>query len=334
MSELYTLPPFGLKNNNTNCYLNSIMQLLFSCDIINDLECSLEEINDYFDLNNTDIIKKLDKNIDKEKFIKIKKDIISTMITIMNSAQSLIQDGNISKMNRTTIPSISSYIINELRTTNDPYLMSVTSGQQSVCEIFDLLIDILGVESAFKFEYERILICQNCGKKSVNIDIDYCFRAFDSSKDKSDLNKEILGETIELTDFVCEKCGKKNVINDTKLSSIPNNIVVVFNKYEKKINLHHPNELTFISRYGDALKYDLVTQIEHHGSINSGHYYALLKRKGIVYSCDDTEINVVNMNLRSTNNTYIALYRKISKDVENRNTRRSMLAINDNDLFR
>jgi len=333
MSELYDLRPFGLTNNNTNCYLNSLMQLLFSCDIIDDLECSLDEIDEYYNID-TFLFDKMDKNVDKEKLTKIKKDIISTVITVMKSAQSLIENDQLNRIDRTTIPSISTYIINELRTTNDPYLLSVTSGQQSVCEFFDLLVDVLGVENAFKFEYEKILICQNCGKKSVNVDVDYCFRAFTSSKDKSDLNSEILGETVELTDYVCEKCGKKNVINDTKLTSIPNNIVVVFNKYDQKINLNHPNELMFISKYGDALKYDLVTQIEHQGGINGGHYYALLKRQGIVYSCDDSTINPINMSLRSTNNTYIALYRKISKDLPNRNNKRSILTVNDNDLFR
>jgi len=333
MSELYTLRPFGLTNNNTNCYLNSIMQLLFSCDIINDLECSLEEIDEYYNID-TYLFNKIDQNIDKEKLTKIKKDIISTVITVMKSAQSLIENNQMNRIDKTTIPSISSYIINELRTTNDPYLMSVTSGQQSVCEIFDLLIDILGLEGAFKFEYEKMLICQNCGKKSVNIEVDYCYRAFSSTKDKTDLNKEILGESVELTDFVCEKCNKKNVINDTRLISVPNNIIVIFNKYEQKVNLNHPNELVFISKYGEALKYDLVTQIEHQGNLNGGHYYALLKRNGVVYSCNDSEILELNINLKSTNNTYIALYRKVSKEVTNRNNKRYILTVNDNDLFR
>jgi ubiquitin C-terminal hydrolase len=309
MSDIHKLPPFGLQNNDRSCYLNSILQMLFTCDIYSDLLFTYNEIDKSYSIP---AIAKLNIYTDKERLIASRKNIIKAILDYLESAQRFIKTNNSEQIERTSIPNLSTFILNQLSITNDTYLRSVSHGQQSVCEFFDILIELLGLEEAFKFVYVRSISCNSCGHNSHTEDITYCYRAFDSTvKSFNDcLVDKILGETCINDDYACEKCKKKNVFNRYWLKSIPDNIVVLFNKYDDKIDLQHPNTLSFKSIHNKKLVYKLSAQLEHEGNSDSGHYYALVKRDDKIFRCDDMQIYIMPSEISSTRNTYMALWKK------------------------
>lgn len=57
-------------------------------------------------------------------------------------------------------------------------------------------------------------------------------------------------------------------------------------------------------------KLKLVAAVNHHGSLASEHYTAVVKRKGVWFSCDDTDLIVCPSSLVSNQNCYILFYAK------------------------
>jgi ubiquitin C-terminal hydrolase len=117
--------------------------------------------------------------------------------------------------------------------------------------------------------------------------------------------------------FKCPKCedtGKKFM--STRLTMVPEILIVLFKKYEVvKSYTEFPLELTFDTRVGNTLKYNLVAQCEHVGSFSmaggsGGHYYAICARKvegeTMAFQLNDSHCSPAE--LKATQNTYMAVY--------------------------
>ena len=57
-------------------------------------------------------------------------------------------------------------------------------------------------------------------------------------------------------------------------------------------------------------KLKLVAAVNHHGSLASEHYTAAVKRRGVWFSCDDTDVTACPSSSVSNQNCYILFYAK------------------------
>jgi len=130
--------------------------------------------------------------------------------------------------------------------------------------------------------------------------------------------------TIEkISDYCCEKCGKKGDVNkQLKIHKAPNILILDLKKFDyanrsKKIN----KTLTFLefidlspimSNKNIDAKYDLYAVLVHYGStLYSGHYVAFIKIDGCWVLADDKETQkLVNNSILLKQNPYMFFFRK------------------------
>lgn len=259
---------FGLRNNSSLCYFNSLIQSLMSCSSFNNY--LLENQDKY--INNQIVI----------EYIKLYE---------------------INKKNKSIVLSDAFPILEALyklrKRNGSDYHLSLYS-QEDIHEGLILLIDsISGVDKLFHNRYQSKIICLKCKHNitpndeppEIAIDITedntyYC----DSLDSKEKIEKYIMTNVQIPRDYKCEKCGiintydkilKKctsNIVQIYCLRRLSNIIVLMFKKYNGKKNRYFPEILEFQSIKG-LLKYRLISQIEHYGSTYGGHYTALCMRK-------------------------------------------------------
>jgi ubiquitin carboxyl-terminal hydrolase 36/42 len=130
--------------------------------------------------------------------------------------------------------------------------------------------------------------------------------------------------TIEkISDYCCEKCGKKGDVNkQLKIHKAPNILILDLKKFDyanrsKKIN----KTLTFLefidlspimSNKNIDAKYDLYAALVHYGStLYSGHYVAFIKIDGDWVLADDRETKkLVNNSILLKQNPYMFFFKK------------------------
>lgn len=316
MSSLYKLPPFPLVNNSSSCHFNAVLQVLLSCEIFGTLENNLVKIHESYSHLRLSTI----KNKDSKLYEAIER-ILKAIIDAMSTAQiMMVKDKDITKSN---IPSLSQLLMNILGTANNQQLRDITQGPQSACESLCLLIDLLGLDNLFTIKHQRDLLCEDCDHKKETEIVSMQYNAFDSNiTDYSEvLVNEMTFESCKLDDYTCEICGSKNVYSTIWLKSLSEYIIVLFNKTQKKINLNHPQILTFNSSSGIDIKYRLFAQVEH----QSDHYISFVQRGNINYICNDDVINIFKASIASTPNTYIAIWKK---DTDYMITRDDLFSVN------
>lgn len=267
------LQPTGLHNTGSICYLNSLLQALASCQAIYGYKNTSKKETKLHSVFNEYIYQLNEGNLDSN----ISKELADALTTTLT--------------NNTSVSS-----------------RSFGHGQESVCETFILLIDSLGSKDLIKkfihrFRYENECInCKNITKGTDhNISINLFFTKI--------LNVEnlIRYKTI-VDDYKCEKCGKLGIIRSCRLTMLSEIIVITFNVFHKKIRHQWPLELDFTE---SKLKYILVGQIEHFGSLNGGHYTARgLRQHNEVYLFNDMSYNLSKF--EPTENTYILIYHLVS----------------------
>ena len=114
-------------------------------------------------------------------------------------------------------------------------------------------------------------------------------------------------------DYICPNCDiKGNQIKMAKLAMVPEVIVLLFKKYQKigsksvavKKDINFPHELQFNN---GKMKYKIVSQCEHSGGINGGHYWALSKRRNNITYLNDTSCTNTE-DFASSSSTYMVFY--------------------------
>lgn len=133
-----------------------------------------------------------------------------------------------------------------------------------------------------------------------------------SITNKSEMNK-FLARQYGYVDkfFKCPKCtrlGEKYRIDHLVMS--PEILVVLSKKYVayNKLDVYteFPKTMEFNGKNNIILKYEAVSQIEHIGNLNSGHYWAISRRHDGWYSLNDNQFTKYEFN--PTKNTYIVFY--------------------------
>ena len=192
-------------------------------------------------------------------------------------------------------------------------------GQQDAEEGLTKLIDLLStktnISDLFNVKYKVIIHCRSCGKQSsgdensYNSDISHIVKIHESDYANRSLSETIACHTSELEDYKCG-CGAKNQTEIIrKLKYAPSIIIVVFEKYDRKIELPFTNELVFNSKKPKPIKYKLTAQVEHVGGRNVGHYYTICARKNGV--CQINDAYITTSSFHPTPNTYMLSYARV-----------------------
>lgn len=107
--------------------------------------------------------------------------------------------------------------------------------------------------------------------------------------------------------YHCLTCGGHvRALEVLNLILIPEIIFCMFNAYGHKTARYFPLTLELPAREGGRLRFRLVGQVEHSGSLGGGHYWARALRRDGVYLLNDTGVSPAAFGPSAA--TYIIVY--------------------------
>lgn len=277
-----SIPLVGLINDNSLCYLNSLLQCLFSCEKFNNFVLTTK-----FDEHNINSYKSLLSGI-------IKHFQATNKIFKVNPVGFKSSFFNHNKM--------------------------IRGMQQDADESLVYFLDNITDKNNYFFKniLRTYTKCDSCGEIATKDDEVYQIYLNPTNLSLYDcINNYIKPE--ELSDYKCEKC---EIVGKTKKAILPikfgKYVTFVLKQYsntykklimelDEEINLGNylftkdnvPNKCT--------IKYKLKGIILHYGGMLGGHYNAICKRYKEWYLIDDDSINKVNQ-IRVLNNVYMLFY--------------------------
>jgi len=305
-NEKYELIPIGFDNMGATCYFNAVLQSMLSCTSF------VQEMLSYKDDGNP-MMQKIAKLItctagneagNEAGFEDCFEDCSSYSIAIWKSMISfLCKKNNITKRDFMT-------------------------GQQCAREGFHCLMDAMesynNIQNLFLHRYSNMIRCGECNKWVSNVDsmnnlftvhpelkaeqLEQ-FKKFDS--DEVDMAQFLSKQTGYVESFTCPKCkSNEPKYNVNCLVMVPEILVVLSKKYKagQKLDLYtnFPKTLVFKGTNNTKLIYNAVSQIEHSGGLNGGHYWAISKRAGGWYQLNDNHVSKAEFN--PTKDTYMVFY--------------------------
>lgn len=183
------------------------------------------------------------------------------------------------------------------------------SQQEDAGEGMHLFLDIINEPQLYKLFTHRSIAtiwCNYCKKEIGKQQDESCvFEIPCTIPSNTNINNYVIQNGCKIPDYLCTKCKLKQCIRIYQLSMVPENLVIMFNKFKSKTIISFPDHLTFESKNG-PIRYMMVSKIEHIGS-KSGHYMSHCLRKGnLLYLCNDS--NVSQGSNEPNSNTYILFY--------------------------
>jgi ubiquitin C-terminal hydrolase len=218
------------------------------------------------------------------------------------------------------------------------------NGQQCASEGFNHLLESIDeftcIKNLFMHKYNTNLYCFDCSKWVSTVDnISNIFvvdpelytHQLDEFKQFDIKENDIFNELYNISDlcklnqyvikqnsfvdknYKCPKCnkiGEKYKLN--YLVMIPEILVIMSKKYDnnlqkKEILTEFPETLMFSGNNNNILTYKAVSQVEHSGNLNSGHYWSISKRRdGNWYKLNDS--SVCKSKFTPTKQTYMVFY--------------------------
>lgn len=267
------MKPFGLINTGSICYFNSILQTLLSCKYII-------------------------------------KHVLETEST--NEVQACFQKHIQAAVNGSSSASFSPELLNVLlRDIPNSYRYY---GQQSSSEFFLFLVDKLKLDRFFIHRHNNTIRCDSCRQVQTKKDEAIHFEHFEE-KAETDIESFFIKVERNIDGYKCDNCIKETSNPSirstctvvTAATLIPEYLMIVYNKYFNKRCVPFPETFTKKDKNGAVLKYRVIAQIEHYGSLNGGHYLCRVLRDGEYYECNDSHITPISK-LEATSATYCVLY--------------------------
>jgi ubiquitin C-terminal hydrolase len=305
--------PFGLMNTGVVCYFNSFLQTLCSCSsftstVMKNKEYLLKTmtgaaiynyVNKYINVSPTDEFFLADE---------VRPEIAFSTMEILKALKSDLRERR---------PKI-----------------NFGNGQESAHEVFVLLLDMMEpvdsetenypllssinspITKLFLHKCEWNLYCISC-KKSISKKIDYGV-IFDmhhidmqsNTNTPSNFSKLIKQHVSSVEGYKCPTCSSESICRIYNLKRIPEIVFCSFNIYyqENRKIRYFPPYLEFKTNHeDDKYTFKLISQIEHSGSLNGGHYWAkCLRSENRVYELND--MGLAPTMFQSTPHTYMIIY--------------------------
>ncbi len=299
----YALLSVGLENIGFTCYFNSLLQSLLSCTSFVEIILTLGKdskdpmILVLYHIISSTILLEIETNPDKKN--QIRSDLLKLGPVCWKIFMKKLHE---------KFPNIAKYFI----------------GQQCAAEAFTLLMEIFDKYRSIQnlFTHRRInkIYCPDCKQTfSTIIELSNIFeislKNINSNKGYN-LNEVLLKQMDKIDEnCLCSNCGiKSNKIKSSNLVMIPEILFILIKSYKfennraEKIDIvaNFPEELYFPGKNGENLTYKIVSQIQHSGSLNSGHYWTLCRKKDGKYCINDA--NISQSELKCDKNTYILVY--------------------------
>lgn len=249
----------GLQNTGNICYFNSLLQALMGCSAF----------NQQLIMNK----KKYIKNPLAKEYIKLVESNLDE-VTIKQSQPVL------------------KVFLQELQksiTTEKTDRKSFGSGQEGADECLKFFLEMLGqsVSDMFNTRYQSFIVCKKCAKVvSKTKDQELYIEGPSGNSilhgkisDQQSFQKYLKTHVNILDGYKCSECSTVGQsYRQYSLTMLSEIIVFVFNKYYKKEVKYFPLELEIEKKEPGPnpedthLKYKLVSQIEHYGTMSGGHY--------------------------------------------------------------
>ncbi len=297
----YVSVGLGISNFGNSCYFNSLIQCLLSCPSI------------YHVLQTN----KFDERYIKNDLYRVLLELFETSLRKENLNNVCLELWNM-------IISINQ----KRRDKNHMYLGQQNDAHEGLMMIMDVLDYVPHLKILFEHRYKTSVVCFNCREIVVNkfeentvfeIQPDLSteqhddFKNIDENYGKSlDLNTFLKINNGCIEDFKCPRCSDiKKKFKSTVLTMIPEILPILIKKYDRKVLTNFPEYLSFVNKpMNKELVYRLVSQSEHSGSRNGGHYWAISLRNenNILQYKLLNDSSVSSSEFSPTVNSYILFY--------------------------
>jgi ubiquitin carboxyl-terminal hydrolase 21 len=237
--------PKGLINTGSTCFFNSLLQCLLSCKELNNILLSRENI-----------------------YIKDKNTVALNYIHIYR-----LYVNNPGPIN----PSI---LLNSIRRLSSS--KTFKTGQQDSGECFHIFLDLINdsvIYDLFMYRYIVKIWCYECKSEisvkkdeSCLLEMPNTLSGFMPIDGETEFNTHIRNNLSILDGYKCKHCESKKCFRTYQLTSTPKILVIMFNKFYIKKNINFDKYIKIPSISGNDFKYQLVSLINHHGSMRGGHY--------------------------------------------------------------
>ena len=280
--------PFGLKNPKFQCFLNSVLQLIFSILRNNNytspfnsstegtlLKCLLQTAHNACN----------SKDVDALKFQLVRHDIFYNGQNQQDCSECLLMLINI--IDKGSMPNSSS--------TTSPMGASLS----------DLL---------FSFVLEKYIVCEVCGLRSPSFESSSVLHI--SPTDTPSMQNLILEGLQQKLQKSCSRCNKNTRhVESGYILQPPKYLLLFVNRFRylnnNIIKDRCPIPLDATVMLG-PLKFNLQATIDHHGpSIDSGHYTASINCCKKTFYCNDYKITEFGITDKNSSTAYIILYKWI-----------------------
>jgi len=232
--------PLGFKNYGSNCWLNTLLNILLNCPSFNKVL----------------IINDTTRNIKKNK-------ILSNYLKLFNKPE--FQNKYMQKI---------LILLTEL--TKD----EINIKQKCFDEIFHLFMDYIEyykLTHLFTNKFNHIIHCMDCKHQIITTDTTYvigCFNGDNIPNTPMEYGSYIKTSRENLIDYKCDKCQKNNIVKLSKLARIGEILIIRFtDKYlNGKHKINYLEKIMFKSADKRTMVYNLVAEVIQIGNNNSGHY--------------------------------------------------------------
>lgn len=180
------------------------------------------------------------------------------------------------------------------------------NGQESASEALTFLLNVINNDSLnnmFIHRFKYTIKCISCSYTTEqHKDHSILFELFHLSE----INiSNLLNNKKILEDYKCDKCGNIGALRTDKLTMLSEIIVCLFNVYHNKSVNKFPDTLEFPGTE-TCLRYKVIGQIEHSGSLHGGHYWSRALRDDGIYLFNDN--SYIKSIIEPTMNTYMVVY--------------------------
>lgn len=170
--------------------------------------------------------------------------------------------------------------------------------------------------------YKNSIICRGCLTKEEKFEPFLILTLPIQNKDNTILNCITkFQHAILIKDRKCDHCkDTKDAIQYTKIWKLPKILIIHFNRFcnENIMNvsknnnpIHLPISHTFIEYNYKGVVYDLYGFVEHYGNINQGHYVSTIKNSNNEWiNLNDLFISKIDITKFPTNHLYILFYKR------------------------